>query len=186
MSVLDPRVVGIIKALRAVPEISEVMADRTVSISVYRNLLAADLQMPLPQPCVEHELQDCRRAVLDAGLVITKPKPSRAPDPADKPKKAWDDRPPSFTKDTQNGKLLLQFYAAGDDGLTDDVATELADLNGASSPWRRSSTLRALGLISYCYDESGELITRHGHRGVLRSVSAITDEGIIYTEKNLF
>ena len=81
--------------------------------------------------------------------------------------------------------MLKSFYYAGSDGLTDDVAAAEAGLGAgiASSPWRRATTLRELGMISAMVDDQGNPVTRPGMRGAHRIVSVITEHGARYIEE---
>lgn len=77
----------------------------------------------------------------------------------------------AYRSGTQKAKLLQAYAQAGDRGLTDEEAAELAGLNMRSCFWKRCGELRQDGYIS----ETGQ--TRNGDAGVARLVSAITETG---------
>jgi hypothetical protein len=176
--VLDQRIVSILDAICSVEELSLLVSDRRVSLLLYRALQECDVVLPVQVQ--EHTISDCRRVVVDAGFTVTKPVICDKHQP-----RAFDDQPPTFGPDTQQGKMLAAFYHAGSNGLTDDVAAEEAGLGSgvASSPWRRATTLRHLGLIDIVIDDEGQPLTRPGLRGAHRIVSAVTEDGKRYVER---
>lgn len=75
---------------------------------------------------------------------------------------------------SQKIKLLIAFRTAGEDGLTDEEAADIAGLNnGISCWWHRCTDLRHDGLIW----EKRPTEYREGRAGVKRIISAITPEG---------
>jgi hypothetical protein len=79
--------------------------------------------------------------------------------------------------DSQRGRLLLAFLAAGELGLTDEEARISAEIAEKSCWWKRCGELRAAGLIEVMRDGEEFAVTRVGSSGTSRIVSVITLEG---------
>jgi hypothetical protein len=83
----------------------------------------------------------------------------------------------SITASSQQGRLLMAFAEAGNDGLTDEQARERAGIDVRSCWWKRCGELRSRGLIEPAENSRGDRVRRTGGAGVARIVSVVTPEG---------